>query len=397
MPIRIETDKCTGCELCLRVCPYDGVEIIEGVARFNDRCTFCGACVSACRFDAIIVDLLRPAEVDVSQYRGIWVVAEQVDGCLRPGTLELLGEGRRLAGQLEVQLSALLLGDEVEPLAQELLAWGADRVYLAEHPVLASYRTGPYTDILCGLINQHRPEIVLFCATVQGRDLAPRIAARIEAGLTADCTGLEIDAQERLLLQTRPAFGGSLMATIVCRRARPQMATVRPGVMKKLEPDPSRKGEIIPVQVHLEERAVATKILELIRHQEDGSAKLQEAEVIVSGGRGLGKAENFSLVRELAEVLGGAVGASRGAVDAGWIPAYHQVGQTGKTVQPKLYLACGISGAVQHLAGMQGAETIVAINKDPSAPIFSVANYGLVGDVLEILPALTARLRQGRA
>ena len=400
MAVRLITDNCTGCKLCLRACPYGAIEIVEGKARFNDNCTQCGACASSCKFDAIVLETSYTPDVDVTQYRGVWVVAEHLTGLgasgahFRRGTLELLGEGRRLAEKLGVELSAVLLGDGVEPMARDLVACGADKVYLAQDPVLANYRTGPYTDVLAGLINQHKPEIVLISATPQGRDLAPRVAARLSAGLTADCTGLDIDESDRLLVQTRPAFGGNLMATIVSRYARPQMATVRPGVMKALEPDLSRTGEVVTVPVHLDERSMLTKIVEIVQLDTDGRVNLQDAEIIVSGGRGLGRPEHFALIRELAEALGGAVGASRAAVDAGWIPAYHQVGQTGRTVQPKLYIACGISGAVQHLAGMSSADCIIAINKDPAAPIFNIATYSIVGDLFEIVPALTRKLRE---
>ncbi|MFB3881824.1 MAG: FAD-binding protein [Armatimonadota bacterium] len=395
MAVRLITDNCTGCKLCLRACPYGAIEIIEGKARFNDNCTQCGACASACKFGAIVLETSYTPDVDVTQYRGVWVIAEHLHGAFRRGTLELLGEGRRLADKLGVELSAVLFGDGVEEMTKDLFAYGADKVYLAQDPVLANYRTGPYTDVLAGLINQHKPEIVLISATPQGRDLAPRVAARLSAGLTADCTGLDIDESERLLVQTRPAFGGNLMATIVSRHARPQMATVRPGVMKALEPDPSRTGEIVNVPVHLDERSMLTRIVEIVQLETDGQVNLQDAEIIVSGGRGLGKPENFALIRELAEALGGAVGASRAAVDAGWIPAYHQVGQTGRTVQPKLYIACGISGAVQHLAGMSSADCIIAINKDPAAPIFNIATYSIVGDLFEIVPRLTRKLKEG--
>jgi electron transfer flavoprotein alpha subunit len=402
-------DNCTGCKLCLRACPYGAIGIVEGKAQFDDNCTQCGACASACKFGAILLETSYTPDVDVTQYRGVWVVAEHLHGHFRRGTLELLGEGRRLADKLGVDLSAVLLGDGVEGVVprpegrdggpsglatKDLFAYGADKVYLAQDPVLAHYRTGPYADLLAGLINQHKPEIVLISATPQGRDLAPRVAARLSAGLTADCTGLDVDESERLLVQTRPAFGGNLMATIVSRHARPQMATVRPGVMKALDPDPSRPGEVVTVPVHLDERSMLTKIVEIVQLETDGRVNLQDAEIVVSGGRGLGKPENFALIRELAEALGGAVGASRAAVDAGWIPAYHQVGQTGRTVQPKLYIACGISGAVQHLAGMSSADCIIAINKDPAAPIFNIATYSIVGDLFEIVPALTKKLRE---
>lgn len=396
MPVRLIAENCTGCKLCLRACPYGAIDIVEGKARFNENCTQCGACAAACKFGAIVLESAYTPDVDVGQYRGVWIVAEHLHGELRRGTLELLGKGRELADELEVELSAVLLGDDVRPLAQQLIAHGADRVYLAQDSVLGHYRTGPYTDVLAGLINQQKPEIVLVSATPQGRDLAPRLAARLSAGLTADCTGLSIDHDERLLVQTRPAFGGNLMATIVCRHARPQMATVRPGVMKALDPDDSRSGEIWEVPAHLDERAVLAKLVEIMQQEGDGQVNLQDAEVIVAGGRGLGKPENFAIIRELAEALGGAVGASRAAVDAGWIPAFHQVGQTGRSVQPKLYIACGISGAVQHLAGMANSDCIIAINKDPNAPIFSAAHYAVVGDLFEIVPALTKKLREAR-
>jgi len=394
MAVRLLAENCTGCRLCLRACPYGAIDIVDDRATFNDRCTQCGACATSCKFGAIVLEVAFSRDVDTTQYRGVWVVAEHLHGEFRRGTYELLGRGRELADKRGTGLSAVLFGDQVEGLAQRLIAFGADKVYLAQDPVLAHYRTGPYTDVLAGMVNQHKPEIVLISATPQGRDLAPRVAARISAGLTADCTGLDIDDEEGLLVQTRPAFGGNLMATIVCRQARPQMATVRPGVMKALPPDPSRSGEVVTVPVHLDERGVAAKIIEIVQQEGDGQVNLQDAQIIVSGGRGLGKPENFALIRELADVLGGAVGASRAAVDAGWIPAYHQVGQTGRTVQPKLYIACGISGAVQHLAGMGSSDVIVAINKDPSAPIFNIATYGIVGDLFEIVPALTRKLRE---
>ncbi len=394
MAVRLLAENCTGCKLCLRACPYGAIDMVEGKAQFNDNCTQCGACASACTFDAIVAETAYTSDVDVDQYRGVWVVAEHLHGEFRRGTLELLGEGRRLADTLEVELAAVLLGDGVAEMAKALFAYGADRVYLAQDPVLEHYRTGPYTDVLSGIVNRHKPEVVLVSATPQGRDLGPRVAARLSAGLTADCTGLDIDEEERLLVQTRPAFGGNLMATIVSKHARPQMATVRPGVMKALEPEASRTGELVEVPVHLDERSVAAKIIEIVQQETEGQVNLQDAEIIVSGGRGLGKPENFAIIRELAKALGGAVGASRAAVDAGWIPAYHQVGQTGRTVQPKLYIACGISGAVQHVAGMSSADCIIAINKDPAAPIFNVATYSIVGDLFEILPALTKKLKE---
>lgn len=394
MGIYIDIDKCTGCKLCVSACPYGAVEVVDGKARFTDDCTSCGACVGSCKFGAIVLEIQRKEEVDTSLYSGVWVLAETHDGKLADVTLELVSEGRKLADELGTQVSLVLAGQDVEPLGQIAAQYGADKVYLVEHETLAQYRTDPFTSVICGLINKYKPEIVLIGATTMGRDLASRIAARIGAGLTADCTGLAIDPETRLLQQTRPAFGGNVMATIQCRNARPQMSTVRPRVMKKAQPDASRTAEVIRETVNLNEKSIATKIIEIIKEEGTDAIDVQDAEIIVSGGRGLRKAENFALIRELAEVIGAAVGASRATVDAGWIPAYHQVGQTGKTVQPKLYIACGISGAVQHLAGMGSSDCIVAINSDPDAPIFGVAHYGIVGDLFEVLPALTRKLKQ---
>lgn len=394
MSIHIDLENCTGCKLCISACPYGAVVVEDGKARFTDDCNGCGACASACKFNAIILELPKREEVDTSRYRGVWVIAETHDGRLADVSLELLGEARKLAGELEEEVALALVGHDVARLVEQASAYGADKVYLVEHEALANYRTGPFSDVLCGLINTHLPNIVLIGATPMGRDLASRIAARIGAGLTADCTGLDIDPDERLLRQTRPAFGGNIMATIVCRHARPQMATVRPRVMKKMAPREGAQAEVVPVTVNLAERAIATRIVEIIREEGREQVNLQDAEIIVSGGRGLKKAENFALLQELAEALGGAVGASRATVDAGWIPAYHQVGQTGKTVQPKLYIACGISGAVQHLAGMASSDCIVAINTDPHAPIFDVATYGIVGDLFEVVPALTRAIKE---
>lgn len=389
MTIQIDKEKCTGCKVCIDLCPYPGaIEIIERVAEITGKCTGCGACVDECPEGAIMVERKQEAqETDLESYRGVWVFVEQEKGKAAAVSLELLSEARRLAEELDTYVGAVVIGNNVYHLTREAFAYGADVVYLVENQVLKEYRTDPYNQALVSLIEKYKPEIVLLGATYNGRDLAPRTAASIYTGLTADCTELSINKENNQLEQTRPAFGGNVMATIVCPERRPQMATVRPKVMNMSEPDYDRTGKVIKLDLELKEEDVRTKILEVVSHAGD-TVKLEEADIIVAGGKGLGGPEGFKIIKELAEVLGGALGASRGAVDAGWIASYHQIGQTGKTVRPKLYIACGISGAVQHLTGMQSADTIVAINKDHEAPVFSLADYGIVGDLYEVVPFL---------
>lgn len=325
--------------------------------------------------------------------RGVWVYVEQNNGEIRSVGLELLGQARLLADQMQQEVGAVLIGEQVEGLATGLFASGADKVYLVEGPEYSHYSTDAYATALTDLIQTYQPSVVLLGATNDGRDLGPRVSCRVQTGLTADCTGLAIDEKTGLVAWTRPALGGNIMATILCPNHRPQMGTVRPKVFKKPEPDASRSGEIIRVASKVKPTDIRTKLVDILRIC-TVSCNLEEAEIIVSGGRGLCKAENFSLLEELAGVLGGAVGASRAAVDAGWQQALNQVGQTGKTVGPKIYFAVGISGAIQHLAGMSSSDIIIAINKDPDAPIFKMADYGIVGDAMEIVPILTEEFKK---
>lgn len=329
----------------------------------------------------------------INQYKNVWVFAEQRQGVITPVVFELLGEGKKIANETESKLCAILIGHNVSNLADELINYGAEKVYLADHTTLENFTTDGYTKVFSDAIESLKPEIVLYGATHIGRDLAPRIAARVNTGLTADCTKLEIDEQDKKLKQTRPAFGGNLMATIICPDHRPQMSTVRPGVMEKAEKNENNKGEIINLEVKISPEDIRTKIIEIVKSKKD-FVSLVDADIIVSGGKGLGCPEGFTLIKELADALGGTVGASRAAVDAGWIDHANQVGQTGTTVKPKIYIACGISGAIQHLAGMSDSDIIIAINKNPNAPIFDVADYGIVGDLNQVIPMLIEAFKE---
>ena len=391
MGIKIDREKCVLCGDCIPSCPFGLLDEIEGEIRVKEGCTSCGACVDACNCGAISLEPVKAAVPADDKSRGIWVFAEQWRGALRNVSFELLARGRTLADTLHTDLSAVCFGHNVAEV-RHLVTAGADKVFLVDSPEMADNQEDLLTYKLVELIKEHKPEIVLAGATALGRAFIPRVAAILNTGLTADCTGLDIDAAKRLLLQTRPTFGGNIMATIICPGKRPQMATVRPRVFKKGQPDEKRQGQIIKIDFKREGITSKTKLLNFLADITE-KVKLEEADIIVSGGRGLGKAENFKVLVELAEALGAALGASRAAVDEGWVPYAHQVGQTGKTVAPRLYIACGISGAIQHLAGMQTSDVIVAINDDPNAPIFQVAHYGIVGDLFQVVPLLIKKLK----
>ncbi len=395
MSIRVITDNCVGCKVCTRVCPSNGISMEGKLATITvESCTFCGSCVSACKFSAIVIEIDKQPRENLDDYAGVWVYGEHDGGKLAGVVPELIGQGRKLANARGSELAVVVLGENLDALADELAKYPVDKVYLYDHPKLARFRPEPYTRVLSNLVRTYKPEIVLAGATTTGRSFLARVATDLYTGLTADCTGLEI-GEDGLLYQTRPAFGGNIMATILCPYTRPQMSTVRHKVMQAVEPGPLAQAEIIrivPIEQLLSSRVT---ILDFVRDV-TSQVNIVDADVIISGGRGLGKPENFALLAELADELGGAVGASRAAVDAGWMPYPHQVGQTGKTVCPKLYIACGISGAVQHLAGMSSADCIIAINRDPDATIFQVADFGFVGDAMEVLTELLKQIRLAR-
>lgn len=395
MSIRIISDSCTGCTLCVKVCPFCAITMVNKKAVIDyDKCTLCGACVDSCKFDAIELKRESSRTPHLEEYSGIWVFAEQKKGIIQPVVYELLGKARELSVKLNnAKVSCVLLGSNIKDKAQDLICRGADIVYVVDSPELEHFVDEPYTKTLVNLVRKYRPEIFLCGATFIGRSLISRVAVKLHTGLTADCTGLDIDDKEKFLLQTRPAFGGNIMATILSKNHRPQMATVRHKVFKESLPDEKRKGQIIIEDISKTLFSSRTKLLDIVE-EVTSTVNLAEADIIVSGGRGLKGPENFTILEDLAKALGGAVGSSRAAVDAGWMPYSHQVGQTGKTVCPKVYIACGISGQIQHLVGMQSSNTIIAINQDPHAPIFTVANYGIIGDVFQVVPLLTKKIKE---
>lgn len=391
MAFWVEIDLCDGCRRCMRACPYDAMELKDGKVHIGDRCTSCGACMEVCRQDAVFSDVEPKTIPDFSDREGVWVFAEQRSGNLSRVSVELLGKARQLAEDLSQEVAAVLVGDRVSHLTDTLVEFGADKVYLVENPMFENYRTRAYTHVFDELLRIHRPCILLMGATHIGRDLAPRVSRRVGVGLTADCTELSIDPEERILWQTRPAFGGNVMATIANRYSRPQMATVRPGVMEPIS-TPGKHGSVVPHETALKENEIGTEVLDIVKEAKS-SVDLSKARVIVAGGRGLGDAAGFDILRELAEVLDAEIAGTRVAVEEGWISPANQVGQTGQTVRPDLYVACGLSGAIQHRAGMMDSKFIAAINKDPLAPIFKVADWGIVGDLFDVVPELTRQLK----
>lgn len=387
----INKEKCVGCGICVKGCAAKALKVENKKAVVDENCVLCGICVDSCPFGAISIEKDQNGPVDISEYHGIWIFAEQQEGRVLDVAFELIGKGKMLADQKGCELTAVLLGDQLTGAAEKLISYGADRVLLCEDPILAIPSEESYSETISRLIRKEKPDILLFGATGFGRSLAPRIAARVRTGLTADCTVLGINQETGLLEQTRPAFGGNLMATIICPYHRPQMATVRPGVMPAMEPSPTRKGEII--RVHIPK--AASPLVELLQKIQTGTGEsIADAPIIVSAGKGIGSQKNMALVRELAALIGGSVGVTRPLVDSGWCEYKNQIGQTGCAVAPKLLIACGISGAIQHLAGIGGAKTIIAINNDPEAPIFSVAHYAVVGDCVEILKELISTLKE---
>ena len=330
--------------------------------------------------------------MNLQDYKGVYVFAQQVDGEVSGVTLELIGKGKELAKDLETEVTAVVIGSNIASLADELGAYGADKVIVIDDPCLKDYTTEPYAHAMDAVIKEFKPAAVLYGATAIGRDVAPRISARVHTGLTADCTRLEVDAETKNLRMTRPAFGGNLMATIICPNNRPQMATVRPGVFQKLAKDTSKKAEVINFNPGFEKNAKFVEVVDVVKAISD-KIDIMDAKILVSGGRGVGSKENFKLLEDLADALGGTVSCSRPCVENGWCDKDTQVGQTGKTVRPQVYFAVGISGAIQHLAGMEESDIIIAINKDETAPIFDVADYGIVGDLNKILPLLTEKIK----
>ena len=438
MTVLIDKAKCIGCGACVAECPIEALDLVDGLAVVDPKkCNDLGKCVTVCPSDAMSLpnqpaqpaqpqekrdpeagsklNLQDPLPESVQDYAagnekktirsqvtpvaggdvwsGVLVIIEYTNGKVAPVSWELLGEGRKLANAIGCELSGVITGHMVDNVIPEAFAYGAEKVYVIDHPVLQDYRTEPYAEAMTSLVKKFQPEIILMGATSMGRDVFPAVATKLQTGLTADCTVLGIDPETKLLLQTRPAFGGNIMATILCRTSRPQMSTVRPRVMAMPERVDGRQGELIREEFNFNESDFRTKVLEFIS-SDAKSAFLDKAEIIVAVGLGLGAKRNLTLAEELADALGATLAGSRGAVEAGWLTHDQQVGQSGVTVRPKVYIAIGISGAIQHLVGMETSDFIIAINNDPDASILKVANFGIVGDLFQIVPALTAEFKK---
>jgi electron transfer flavoprotein alpha subunit/NAD-dependent dihydropyrimidine dehydrogenase PreA subunit len=397
MGLIYDREKCTGCMLCPKVCNFDAIEKDGDKVKFDfDKCVLCGSCEEVCPEDAILIERKAVDEVEIAKYKDVWVWCETNEGRLRSVAYELVTKGRELADKLGENVVAVLIGHETEHLAESLIHQGADKVLVVDDEAFEHYTTDAFTIAMVTLIAPRKPSIVLYGATSNGRDLAPRIAARMALGLTADCTGLDID-DKRQLVQTRPAFGGNIMAEILCPYTRPQMATVRPNVFKPCERDASRTGDIEKVEIKIGANQIRTRVLESVKEVAEGMRSVEESDIVISSGRGIKDPSNLSMPQELADLLDAAVGGSRPIVDLGWLPPSQQVGQSGRTVCPRLYIALGISGAIQHLAGCSSADLIVAINKDPEAPIFEVADFGIVGDIFEVVPAIIDEVKRLKA